>query len=32
LAAAEDRIELKKTGQVNAGSSADARRVDVKLG
>jgi K(+)-stimulated pyrophosphate-energized sodium pump len=28
---AEDKIELKKPEQINAGSAADARRVEVKL-
>jgi K(+)-stimulated pyrophosphate-energized sodium pump len=28
---AEDRIELKKPEQINAGNAADARRVEVKL-
>jgi K(+)-stimulated pyrophosphate-energized sodium pump len=28
---AEDRIEMKKPEQINAGSAADARRVEVKL-
>jgi K(+)-stimulated pyrophosphate-energized sodium pump len=28
---AEDRIELKKPEQINAGSADDARRVEVKL-
>ena len=28
---AEDRIELKKPEQINAGSADDARRVEVRL-
>jgi K(+)-stimulated pyrophosphate-energized sodium pump len=28
---AEDRIEMKKPEQINAGNAADARRVEVKL-
>ena len=28
---AEDKIELKKPEQINAGNAADARRVEVKL-
>ena len=28
---AEDKIELKKPEQINAGTAADARRVEVKL-
>jgi len=28
---AEDKIELKKPEQINAGTAAEARRVEVKL-